>query len=724
MFVTWLMMTGIFFVISVVSQLLIKKFRFRSLLLMAAGALLYVSVRHIFNFHITALAAKEAALFNPLLLGICCLLLTISPSYTSSKYKLTHFDSWLPLLIFIIFYTLFNFLSQSFIETIYWLLGGIFIWYTSRRYRTVWYGILLSSIALFSLLLKATVILHGMLTGIITIVIAVLLSYTSKKHTTTMLYKQLGCAGLCFIAASKIMPLGGAWILNFIINPFEKDERTKNLLTTIEDIGFCTLGWLIVPLVFIPGFSSMHVLELLLNMVVLGTAFIAIYIVRKLTNMPAALAEFKTILHTDALTTLLAGYLIFAGNLPVVLFFVTLLLYIVTICYKENESTCSSIKPVAVINDIEQTASVIQTIKLLGTISEPIPLVTEHTNAENILAYSMAELIRSGYSVIPQTIELSSLVLQEYPSYSTIPLLISSDRELLKKLPSLIKKYYVLLHYNHSAISTTINKIAILGSLERAGKNSFTVFAPLIKAFAQSSKAEIVNMYALGTLATGGSIKNPDTDIKYSYISRNDLSTLHDKIPQQTAVIILCDDSPGWPPADYRVPDILSEHAPCILAFTKSESHTKIITQYPYIVDACIKNNRVVSFGSDSAIADAIKALLLEIFKNYPKEAEHMAAIFYPKAFQEPIMLDSGIMLLHARNKKLQEPELAIAINKKGWQHLALKQPVHCILMLLSPDAISAQEHLDNLASLVHAIRDMNLIQNIVAKTTDKTIQF
>ncbi len=707
-------MTGIFFIVSLLSQLLLKNFRFRSLLLIAAGALLYFSVRNIFYFHITALAAKEAALFNPLLLGICCLLLTIFPPSMSSKYKLTHFDGWLPLIIFLIFYTLISLLIHSFTEKIYWFLGGIFIWYTSRRYRTTWYAILLSASSLFLLLWNIKSTIHGVLVGIIVILFTIVLAYADKKQNRTLLYKQFGCAGLCFIAASKIVPLGGAWLLNFTKNPFENNESAETILKTIEDIGFCAIGWLIVPLIVIPGISSIHILELFLIMFILCTAFMAVYFIRKLTSLTAALTEIKTIIHTDAVTTLTAGYLIFAGNLPIVLFYITLLLYIITLFLKENESACCSIKPVAVINDIEQTSSVIQTIKLLGTSSEPIPLVAEHANAENILAFSMAELIRSGYTVIPQNIELTSLTLRETSTISALPLLIASDRDLIKKMPSLTKKYFVLLNYKPLVKTSTINRIAILGSLERTGKNSFTLFSPFIKALAHSSKTEIVQLFAIGTIDAGGTIKNPDTGIKYTYISRNDLSSLHKSIPAQSVVIILCDDIPGWPPADYRIPDILSEHVPCILAFSKTQSRTETVSQYPYIVDACIKNNRIVLFGNDSAIADAIKALLTELFKNYPKEADYMAATFYPKAFQEPIMLDSGIMLLHARNKKLQEPELAIAINKKGWQHLALKQPVHCILMLISPEAISAQEHLDNLSALVHAIRDMNLIQNIM----------
>lgn len=723
MFVTWFMLTGIFFIVSLVSQIIFKNFRFRSLLLIGAGALLYFSVRRIFNFHITALAAQEAALFNPLLLGICCLILTVCSPNKCLKYKLTHFDSWLPLAIFVLFYTLNSILTQDFLDKMDWLLGGIFIWYSSRRYRTIWYAILLSSFTLFLLVWNNKVTMHGLIVGLVLIFITILISYSDKKQSNRLLYKQFGCAGLCFIAASKIMPLAGAWMANFFNGSLESNAESESILKTVEDIGFCTIGWLIVPLVIVPGLSTIYILEMLLAIFIFCTALIAVYIVRNVTNLTSAHTEFKAIIHTDAVTTLIVGYLIFSGNLPIFLFYITLLLYVLTLIFRENESICCSIKPVAVINDIEQTSSVIQTIRLLGPIAEPIPLIAEHTNAENVLAYSMAELIRTGYSVMPQNIELTSLTLRDMPTGQTLPLLIASDMNLLKKLPSLLKKYYVLLQYKHVSITSTINKIAFLGSLERAGKNSFTVFAPLIKALAHSSRAEIACMYAIGSSETSGAIKNPDTGIKYTYISRNDLSSLHTSIPSQSGIIILCDDSPGWPPADYRIPEILSEHVPCILAFSKIQSLSETVTDYPYIVDACIKNNRVIHFGSDSAIADAIKALLTELFKAYPKEAEYMAAIFYPKAFQEPIMLDSGIMLLHARNKKLQEPALAIAVNKKGWQHLALKQPVHCILMLISPDATSAQEHLDNLSALVHAIRDMNLIQTIMDDTTGKTIK-
>ena len=229
----------------------------------------------------------------------------------------------------------------------------------------------------------------------------------------------------------------------------------------------------------------------------------------------------------------------------------------------------------------------------------------------------------------------------------------------------------------------------------------------------------ISQLIAVGNIANTGNKTEAATGLRYRYCQRQELVKQLASLKQTPCFFILCDEAPGWPPADYRLADSIAHASPgseIILVFAGHKAANKPQSTYPDIVTRCLEHRQVCSFGSDSAMADAIKALLLQLFPGNNDEAEYMAGYFYPKAFQEPLMLDTGIMLLHTRSRKIAEPELAIALSNPGWQHMAFKEPVRCILMLISPETLSAQEHLDNLASLAHAIRDMQLLKDLTEK--------
>lgn len=669
------------------------------------------------------MSAKETTIYNPKLLELCTFILICFSSATKKKYKLKHIDGWLPVAVFFLFYILYAFISWDVLSYIHWIIGGVYIVYSSKYCRGQGYATLVMGFAIFALSWNNTVSYHGFAVGMAVIIITICISYLDKRQINNLLYKQLGVAGTILLAASNINPLGGAWILSFIKTSDTNTNSQTSILQSIEGIGFCTLGWLLVPLVLVQGISNLHILELLLTFFIFAITFTALFVLRNINNITSRISEIKDIIYIDSISFLTAGCLVCTGTFPIILFDIVFILYILNLIIQGNDYRAQScIKPVVVISNKDDTHIILQTLTLLKPITEPVQLLANpiNQNTENILASSMAELIGSGYSIIPQSIDIESFTIQETAHHDTIPVLIAANQDILKKLPVLTKKFYVFLNYKFITSKIANNKITIIGSLERTGKNSFTAYAPLIRALFQNNKTDIVQLIAIGNLAQDTILKNSDTGIKYTYCLRTELQSLQKRIPPQNNVFILCDDSPGWPPADFRIPDIIAETHTCFLVFSRVPALQPKESHYPQIVEQCIQEKRIVTFGDDSAIADAIKALLVESFKDFPKEADTMASIFYPRAFLEPIMLDSGIMLLHARNKKLSIPILSIALSPNGWRHLAQKQPVHCILMLLSPETISAQEHLDNLSALVHAIRDMNLIQSLMKEVINK----
>jgi hypothetical protein len=136
--------------------------------------------------------------------------------------------------------------------------------------------------------------------------------------------------------------------------------------------------------------------------------------------------------------------------------------------------------------------------------------------------------------------------------------------------------------------------------------------------------------------------------------------------------------------------------------------------QWPPLLSSAYESGRVLVNMEEPALVDAIRRLTSTIFPHDRGQAGRMATDFSAVARKEPIELAPGILLLHGHAKGPAIPVLAVGANKAGWPLVALQSPVRIVVVLVSPDEVGPESHLEALTQIALAFRNLKLAEHLL----------
>ncbi len=82
-----------------------------------------------------------------------------------------------------------------------------------------------------------------------------------------------------------------------------------------------------------------------------------------------------------------------------------------------------------------------------------------------------------------------------------------------------------------------------------------------------------------------------------------------------------------------------------------------------------------------------------------------------------------GVLLTHASSAHVTEPTLFLGLSKKGIHHDKVKEPIHVILVLLSPPKYGMQRTLNTMGKLARLIRSPEMVSGLSKATTIQEIR-
>ena len=209
MYVTWLMMLGLFIAVSVLTRFFLPTSRLRPFLLIAIGVLLYFLIRELFALHFRAMAVKETTIANPLLLGICAAFLCFDLSQLDAgKCRPAGIAHLVPFAIFALAYSVMSLAAASLTYWFPWFAGSIVVWYAGTCYRRSTAAALLTSACLIIVTWSPGPSLHALAAGLVFILLIIAGTAFIKKERVLNLLKLLKLSGLAFLVAGKVNPFG------------------------------------------------------------------------------------------------------------------------------------------------------------------------------------------------------------------------------------------------------------------------------------------------------------------------------------------------------------------------------------------------------------------------------------------------------------------------------------------------------------------------------------
>lgn len=133
------------------------------------------------------------------------------------------------------------------------------------------------------------------------------------------------------------------------------------------------------------------------------------------------------------------------------------------------------------------------------------------------------------------------------------------------------------------------------------------------------------------------------------------------------------------------------------------------------VLGGLISAEHVVLDLDRDSVDGLLEGLLRSAFRDHPDVLrETLDALLVMEADYVPELMP-GVVLYHAHVSMVEEPRLFVGINRRGLSITRSTNPVHVVLVLLSPEAGSAEEHLRNLALVARLFRSEQTIEQLRA---------
>lgn len=150
-----------------------------------------------------------------------------------------------------------------------------------------------------------------------------------------------------------------------------------------------------------------------------------------------------------------------------------------------------------------------------------------------------------------------------------------------------------------------------------------------------------------------------------------------------------------------RLPQLLADlHASFLVLYPSEKAIRSVSTLQPQGLPDILAENRVLLDLTTPSYEKAVDALLsTAIDTNDPRHNSVLKALVYDDVGYASEILP-GVIISHARVRELKETKMFLGIHREGVKHDRIQQPVHVVILLLSPSQRTTQEHLSQLAEI------------------------
>jgi len=173
---------------------------------------------------------------------------------------------------------------------------------------------------------------------------------------------------------------------------------------------------------------------------------------------------------------------------------------------------------------------------------------------------------------------------------------------------------------------------------------------------------------------------------------------------------VLEDAFPGNPLVAVYLPEDAPESAALQGSAADSEDRgERSLGALPPLVAAALEAGRVKTGMDEAALVDALPVLTAAVLPGNADASLRLANRFSTEVRRQPILLEPGVLLVHAHIPGIPEPILAIGARADGWRLAALPEHPDIVAVLCSPEDQGPSVHLQALTELARAFRDSDL---------------
>jgi mannitol/fructose-specific phosphotransferase system IIA component (Ntr-type) len=163
----------------------------------------------------------------------------------------------------------------------------------------------------------------------------------------------------------------------------------------------------------------------------------------------------------------------------------------------------------------------------------------------------------------------------------------------------------------------------------------------------------------------------------------------------------------AWQPALNRLPQLISRQMSginYIVVYPPETAWDEDFKTQEQALSSCflyfpLEHIRLDLGGYD--IYEAITRLLSPAFREKEEQFKSVVGKLQSAAKSEPIELNPGMALLHARIAGIKRPTAFLGVNKTGWHLTRVNSDIKVLFILLSEEDAPAEIHLQALADLV-----------------------
>jgi len=216
----------------------------------------------------------------------------------------------------------------------------------------------------------------------------------------------------------------------------------------------------------------------------------------------------------------------------------------------------------------------------------------------------------------------------------------------------------------------------------------------------------------------------PDYDLKFETASSwSDLMVMVRSRLNSDDLCVLFnvkEDGIGWQLSLNKLPRAFAELRPDMNLITiyPSDISADYNTSRPTMTDPFFKKILAAddcTFGlNQHSIADAVSELLLSKWKGDDQEKEDLIADVLSSLNEQNPEITKGVVLLHGHHPSLNAPRLLMGIHREGLHLHHHDHKIHILFILINPDDRSAQQHLQNLASIANMMRSEEMIETLI----------
>lgn len=165
-----------------------------------------------------------------------------------------------------------------------------------------------------------------------------------------------------------------------------------------------------------------------------------------------------------------------------------------------------------------------------------------------------------------------------------------------------------------------------------------------------------------------------------------------------------------------RLPRLLADLAPGFLVLYPSEKDARSFgAAAPLPLHEILTPERICLDLDTASYEQTVEALLSTVMgKDDPRHRPVLQALVYDEVGYASEILP-GVIIAHARVPALKRTQVFVGVHRRGVAHDRSAQPVHGVVLLLSPATQTVQDHLAQLAAVAHYFRHAGSVDQLIA---------